>query len=887
MDRAKAERILARRKFTLCAQKLEKLLDSCDEFIPAEFEKLNKLFEDLTLVQNKVVSVWLDDDSRDEETFDKDIVEADVYESRYYMLKQKASKTFISSAKSTVKEMEAEQLSLRTNGNRHFKLPRLELPRYNGEIKTWLKFWSQFKKIHMDDQIDDDDKFHYLLQCMEVGSVAREFLESFPPSGENYSIAIEQLKYRFAKDEMIIEYYVRELLNLVLAQAKGVQKGSIRRLYDSLTTQILALESMGVTQEKYSAFLLPLVESALPEETLKAWIRSQANDRGNEKFSPLSRLLNFVKSEVESEERIRLSRFKGLDNYCRQDFNISSAACLNTTYKDTKKRLGEGNQYDRKEKTCIWCDRLSHTSSECASAIGKNLEERKEFLKSKNACYICLNIGHSAKRCRKYPKCVICTKRHFPLMCSDIKKSIAGTTIASTSQESQSVLNQSDISNNKTVLLQTLRVKICNGDENITVRVLLDSGAQQTFVTKDVASRLKLKACGMKEMSQNLFGGATTQKKMYRIYNLNVRSLDDTYECYVRAYEQNIICGDIPHIKKGSNILSILNDKGVVVTDSIDDVSKIDLLIGSDFLGTLLTGRSVRVDDYLFATETKLGWTVQGPAVSVYCSSESVSVLTCSYTIEDFWNLETLDIKDNAQEKSLIKREEEIDNFFKDTIQINEDFLLALRRFLARRGAVKLIYSDNGTNFRGATHIINEINWQEISSQTLTQKIEWRFMPPSAPWWGGFWERMVRTVKDILCRILGKASQSYCDLNTILCGIENMINSRTLTYIAESSGSLITLTPATFLKVDENNLRVILNIYPDIDGCPKVAKLKTPKSECIRPIQRLYALEVEPGEFAEIKSNTHSVDTISKISEQLPRVTRTGRLVKIPNRLDL
>ncbi|XP_052753391.1 uncharacterized protein LOC128201200 [Galleria mellonella] len=356
----------------------------------------------------------------------------------------------------------------------------------------------------MDDQIDDDDKFHYLLQCMEVGSVAREFLESFPPSGENYSIAIEQLKYRFAKDEMIIEYYVREL-NLVLAQAKGVQKGSIRRLYDSLTTQILALESMGVTQEKYSAFLLPLVESALPDETLKAWNRSQANNRGDEKFSPLSRLLNFVKSEVESEERIRLSRFKDSDNYCRQDFNISSAACLNTTHnKDSKKRLNTGNQYERKEKTCIWCDRLSHTSSECTTAIGKNLEERKEFLKSKNACYICLNIGHSAKRCRKYPKCVICTKRHFPLMCNDIKKSIAGTTIASTPQESQSVLNQSDLSNNKTVLLQTLGVKICNGDENITVRVLLDSGAQQTFVTKDIICRLKLKACDMEESENNL-----------------------------------------------------------------------------------------------------------------------------------------------------------------------------------------------------------------------------------------------------------------------------------------------------------------------------------------------------------------------------------------------
>lgn len=83
------------------------------------------------------------------------------------------------------------------------------------------------------------------------------------------------------------------------------------------------------------------------------------------------------------------------------------------------------------------------------------------------------------------------------------------------------------------------------------------------------------------------------------------------------------------------------------------------------------------------------------------------------------------------------------------------------------------------------------------------------------------------------------------------------------------------------------SLGVILEIYPGIDGCLQVAKVKTAKGECIRPIQWLYALKVESGEFAEIKSNTHSVDPISKIFEPLPRVIRTGRLVKIPNRLDL
>ncbi|XP_059059373.1 uncharacterized protein LOC131852674 [Achroia grisella] len=310
-----------------------------------------------------------------------------------------------------------------------------------------------------------------------------------------------------------------------------------------------------------------------------------------------------------------------------------------TNSKDKKKRSPDRNHFKRKEKICVWCDKNSHASSECATAICKNLDKRKEYLRLKNACYICLNIGHTAKKCRKYPKCVVCMKRHFPIMCSDVNKPNMETNTAGTSQ---SVPNQGGIPN-KTVLLQTLKAKICNGNENITVRVLLDSGAQQTFVTKDVAYKLKLKACDIQEMSQNLFGGTITQKQMHKIYNLTVKNLDGTYECKMRAFEKATICSNIPMIKKRNDILSVLKEKGVFISDPIDDVSKIDLLIGSDFLGTLLTGRLVQVQDYLFATETKLGWTIQGHAC------------------------------DNAQTKTVTRREEEVGNFFRDTICINEE----------------------------------------------------------------------------------------------------------------------------------------------------------------------------------------------------------------------
>ncbi|XP_071573556.1 uncharacterized protein [Temnothorax nylanderi] len=74
-----------------------------------------------------------------------------------------------------------------------------------------------------------------------------------------------------------------------------------------------------------------------------------------------------------------------------------------------------------------------------------------------------------------------------------------------------------------------------------------------------------------------------------------------------------------------------------------------------------------------------------------------------------------------------------------------EAFLNALKRFIARRGKVSCIYSDNGTNFQGAANSLKEFyqllhnkHHQDRIDTTLKEdNIEWSFIPPHAPhfWW--------------------------------------------------------------------------------------------------------------------------------------------------------
>ncbi|XP_018406270.1 PREDICTED: uncharacterized protein LOC108782486 [Cyphomyrmex costatus] len=94
-----------------------------------------------------------------------------------------------------------------------------------------------------------------------------------------------------------------------------------------------------------------------------------------------------------------------------------------------------------------------------------------------------------------------------------------------------------------------------------------------------------------------------------------------------------------------------------------------------------------------------------------------------------------------------------------------EGFFEALRRFIARRGRPSIIYSDNGRNFVGASNLLKRINWKKIARYGAINKIEWYFNPPSAAWWGGWWERL----KDLLKRTLGRTSLNYEEMFTVLC----------------------------------------------------------------------------------------------------------------------
>uniref|UniRef100_A0A023EZK8 Putative reverse transcriptase n=1 Tax=Triatoma infestans TaxID=30076 RepID=A0A023EZK8_TRIIF len=131
-------------------------------------------------------------------------------------------------------------------------------------------------------------------------------------------------------------------------------------------------------------------------------------------------------------------------------------------------------------------------------------------------------------------------------------------------------------------------------------------------------------------------------------------------------------------------------------------------------------------------------------------------------------------------------------------------FMAALRRFFSRRGMSSHIYSDNGTNFVGAERELKVLfqknnTFESISNQLGMGKIQWHFIPPGAPHFGGLWEASVKSVKYHLRRVMGSAVLTFEEVNTLLNQIEACLNSRPLTPLSQNPNDYEPLTPAHFL----------------------------------------------------------------------------------------
>ena len=136
-----------------------------------------------------------------------------------------------------------------------------------------------------------------------------------------------------------------------------------------------------------------------------------------------------------------------------------------------------------------------------------------------------------------------------------------------------------------------------------------------------------------------------------------------------------------------------------------------------------------------------------------------------------------------------------------------EEFLMTLKRFIARRGKPNEIISDNVALFKLSKSMIN-ITWDKILKGRTVQSyiaergIRWKFIIELLPLMGDFCERLVGCSKMTLQKSIGNKYLTQLHLQTFLSEAEAVLNSRPLVYFGDDLNDGMTITSSYFLALN-------------------------------------------------------------------------------------
>lgn len=140
----------------------------------------------------------------------------------------------------------------------------LNISNFSGNIAEWLSFWSRFEtSVHKNDSLDLVDKFN-LLKTFLAPNLLKS-TEGFAVTADNYLKAIEILKDRYGRKDLLINVHMNRLLSLSHIKYSSYTK-NLYKIYDKIQTQIRSLEFSNILLDTHSILLYPILLKILPHD---------------------------------------------------------------------------------------------------------------------------------------------------------------------------------------------------------------------------------------------------------------------------------------------------------------------------------------------------------------------------------------------------------------------------------------------------------------------------------------------------------------------------------------------------------------------------------------------------------------------------------------------
>ena len=280
------------------------------------------------------------------------------------------------------------------------KLPKLELPVFEGDPLQWQGFWDQFNvSIHQNEGISDVDRFNYLKRYLKGKALST--VTGLALSSDNYKEAINLLVERFGNPQVLISAHLDALIKVKKVTSLEHLE-SLRKMYNEVETCVRNLKSLKVETATYGCLLIPILKEKLPRELLMIISRKFGVD-----LWTLEEFLKHFNDELQAKESCMT--FSSTD---KNEKSVSGG--FTTAGSLLAQSIATNSSFVLK---CVYCLN-KHPSSQCDKIRG--VAERLKILKRFSKCFICLKGGHVAKKCTASYICRKCNGRHHISICGKV-----------------------------------------------------------------------------------------------------------------------------------------------------------------------------------------------------------------------------------------------------------------------------------------------------------------------------------------------------------------------------------------------------------------------------------------------------------------------------------
>ena len=523
------------------------------------------------------------------------------------------------------------EATVSTHDTKGVRLPKLEVPTFDGDILHWQTFWEQFcVAIHDRSDISDTQKLVYLRHSLKDGT-AKSAIEGLSRSGEHYAEAIECLKSRYSRPRLIHQTHVRKICEVPpLKEGTGKE---LRRFHDILQQHLRALKAMG--HEPSGSFTTSMIELKLDPSTMFEW---QKCSQRSADVPHYSELLEFLNLRAQASET------------CTSDTRRTPRSDTHPAKKSQPNKPIASFAVSTSESVagCILCKPEKHPLYACPRFKVLPRDKMVSIIRDNELCMNCLKPGHFSRQCGSNNRCRKCQKPHHTLIHNDGKGS------SQSEQPSLASAVESSISSNaatgfvSNALLMTCQLLIHAPDgSHVKVRGLLDSASSASFVSERLAQALSLPRAS-RTVSISGIAGLSHQCTLHSVTTFNISAISSPTEKFqVTAVVVPRVTCDLPlqpvHFNSKWTHLSTLQ----LADPDFGHPGKIDILLGVDiYADTLLQGRRNGPPGSPVAFETRFGWVLAG-STSNACVSSHLSVASFHVAfasgdelLHKFWEVE-------------------------------------------------------------------------------------------------------------------------------------------------------------------------------------------------------------------------------------------------------